>query len=151
MGVSVLEDLEFLRLTEDDLESVKELYDAERDVVTNMDKMKQTFKKIKDNHDYQMITVKFNGELVGFAKVIVHHDIFEENNPFLTIWSVRVKKEYRRMGVGTKLFRYIEDFAHSLNCEFMCLFADKDNIPANKFYKSLGYEEDYGFVKWMGN
>ena len=58
------------------------LYDAERTITTNRVKMKQTFAKIKDNLDYQMITVKSNGIIVGFAKVIIHHDIFEENNPF---------------------------------------------------------------------
>lgn len=46
------------------------------------------FYRLKDNPDYQMIVVKFNGIIVGFAKVIIHHDIFEENNPFITLWSI---------------------------------------------------------------
>lgn len=54
--------------------------------------MKQTFHQIKDNPDYQMIVAKYNNVIVGFAKAIIHHGIFEENNPFITIWSVRVRK-----------------------------------------------------------
>ena len=85
-------DLIFEKLKEEDLEEVAQLCDAERPMNTNRIKMFQTFKKIKDNSDYQMIVVKHNSVIVGFAQVIIHHDIFEENNPFITIWSVRVKK-----------------------------------------------------------
>lgn len=56
-------------------------------------KFLQTFSKIKDNPDYQMIVVKFNGIIVGFVKVIIHHDIFEENNSFITLWSIRMNIE----------------------------------------------------------
>ena len=70
-------ELTFDRLNEDELEEVAKLYDAERTITTNRVKMKQTFAKIKDNSDYQMITVKNNASIVGFAKVTIHHDIFE--------------------------------------------------------------------------
>lgn len=140
-------ELIFDKLKEDDLEEVALLYDAERPVSTNRNKMLQTFSKIKDNPDYQMIVVKFNGIIVGFAKVIIHHDIFEENNPFITIWSIRIKKEYRRLKIGTRLFEYIENMARKMNCEFMCLLADENNVAANEFYKSLNYEQINGYLK----
>lgn len=141
--------LTFDRLKERELEEVAKLYDAERPITTNRVRMMQTFAKIKDNSDYQMITVKNNGIIVGFAKVIIHHDIFEENNPFFTIWSVRVKKEYRRLKIGTRLFEYIEKMAKNMNCECICLIANKDNIGANQFYKELGYECENGYVKFL--
>lgn len=137
----------FDKLKEEDLEEVARLYDAERPINTNRVKMKQTFNKIKDNPDYQMIVVKYSGTIVGFAKVIIHHDIFEKNNPFITIWSVRVRKEFRRLKIGTRMFEYIENMAKKMDCEFICLLADKENIGANKFYKKLNYECDNGYVK----
>lgn len=144
-------ELTFDRLKEKELEEVAKLYDAERPITTNRVKMKQTFAKIKDNPDYQMITVKNNGSIIGFAKVTIHHDIFEENNPFLTIWSVRVKRGYRRQKIGTRLFEYIEKMAKDMNCELICLIANKDNIGANQFYKELGYECENGYVKLIKN
>mgnify|MGYP001025065381 CR=1 FL=1 len=140
-------ELIFDKLKEEDLEDVAQLYDAERPMNTSRTKMKQTFSQIKDNSDYQMIVAKYNNVIVGFAKAIIHHDIFEENNPFITIWSVRVRKEYRRLKIGTRLFEYIEEMAKSMNCEFICLLADKNNVGANEFYKSLHYECDNGYVK----
>ena len=142
-------ELTFNRLKEDELEEVAKLYDAERPITTNRSKMKQTFAKIKDNSDYQMITVKHNASIVGFAKVTIHHDIFEENHPFITIWSVRVKKEYRRQKVGTRLFEYIENIAKDMNCEIICLIANRDNIGANQFYRKLGYKCENGYVKFL--
>ena len=143
------EDLNFSKLMEDDLEEVAKLYDEERTTITNRVKMKETFEKIKDKPEYKMIVVKNNHNIIGFAKAIIHYDIFEENNPFITIWSVRVKKEYRRLKVGSKLFEYIEKIAKDKNCEFICLMADKNNTVANQFYKSLGYECESGYVKFL--
>lgn len=140
-------DLTFEQLREEYLEEVAQLYDAERPMNTNRIKMKQTFHKIKGNQDYQMIVVKRNDEVVGFAEVIIHHDIFEENNPFITIWSVRVKNIYRRQGIGTQLFQYIEKLARDKNCEFICFIAEKENIEANTFYQKLGYTCENGYVK----
>lgn len=139
--------LNFNKLQEEDLEEVAALYDAERPVMTNLVKMKETFAKIKDNQDYQMIVVKHDDTIVGFVKAVIHHDIFEENKPFMTIWSVRVKREYRRLKVGTKMFEYIEKLAANLHCEFICLLAEKDNIEANEFYKKLDYKCENGYIK----
>ncbi len=142
-------ELIFDKLKEEDLEEVAQLYDAERPMKTNRIKMKQTFNGIKDNPDYQLIVAKHNGIIVGFATAIIHHDIFEENNPFVTIWSVRVKNEYRRHKIGTKLFEYIEHMAKEMSCEFICLIAEKDNIAANEFYKKLNYECNNGYIKLL--
>ena len=139
----------FENLRESTLEEVAILYDAERPINTNREKMKKTWEQLKDNPDYKMIVVKNNKEVVGFAYVIIHHDIFEENNPFITIWSVRVKKEYRRKGVATKLFQYIENQAKEKNCEFISLIAVKNNERANIFYKSRGFKKENGYIKSM--
>ena len=57
-------ELTYDRLKEKELEEVAKLYDAERPITTNRIKMKQTFAKIKNNPDYQMITVKHNAGYV---------------------------------------------------------------------------------------
>ncbi len=142
-------DIVFEKLRKEDLEEVANLYDSERPMSTNRIKMYKTFNKIKDNPDYNMIVAKLNDKIVGFATVIIHQDIFEENNPFMTIWSVRVKKEYRKQGIGKQLFHYIETVANKLNCEFICLIAEKNNATANIFYEKLGYKCENGYIKMI--
>lgn len=58
-------DLTFEQLREEYLEEVAQLYDAERPMNTNRIKMKQTFHKIKDNQNYQMIVVKHNDRITN--------------------------------------------------------------------------------------
>lgn len=139
----------FEKLKENDLETIAKLYDLERPITTNREKMYQTFNKIKNNSDYYIIVAKQNEEIVGFANIFIHQDIFEENNPFMTIWSVRIKKEYRRQGIGHQLFQYLEEIAHNINCEFICLITEKNNIGANAFYEKLGYKCENGYIKML--
>ncbi len=142
--------LNFEYLKEKDLEEVAKLYDAERPMNTNMDKMLASFNELKTNPDYYMIVAKINQNIVGFIYAIINHDIFEETKPFITIWNVRVKKEFRNQKIGTKLFQYIEEIAKKLNCDFIALLVEKDNEVANKFYQSLGYDSDNGYSKYIG-
>lgn len=139
----------FEKLKENDLETIAKLYDSERPITTNREKMYQTFEKIKNNPDYYIIVAKQNAEIVGFANAFIHQDIFEENKPFMTIWSVRIKKEYRRQGIGRKLFQYLEEIAHNIDCQFICLIAEKSNIGANAFYEKLGYKCENGYIKML--
>ncbi len=139
----------FEKLKKEDLEEIAKLYDSERPMTTNRIKMYKTFDKIKNDNNYKMIVAKLSNEIVGFATVIINQDIFEENNPFMTIWNVRVKKEYRKQGIGKQLFQYIEKIANTAHCEFICLVAEKNNVSANVFYEKLGYKCENGYIKMM--
>lgn len=141
----------FSELEEKDLEDVAELYDAERPNKTNREKMYKTFQTIKNYPDYKMIIAKYEDEIIAFAKIVIHHDIFEENRPFITVWSVRVKKQYRKQKVGTQLFQYIETLAKQIEAEFICLVAEKENEIANCFYEKLGYQCENGYVKILNH
>lgn len=144
-------EINFSELEEKDLEQVAELYDAERPNQTNREKMYQTFQIIKDNPDYKMIVGKQGDEIVAFVKAIIHHDMFEENRPFMTIWSVRVNEKYRGQKIGTRLFEYIETLAKEIDAEFICLIAEKENQVANCFYEKLGYQCENGYVKFLNH
>lgn len=143
-------DIKFYELEEKYLKEVASLYDGDSSKVTDVDKMAEVFKRIKDDSFYEMIVAKIDEEIVGFAYVNIHQDIFEECKPFMSVWSVRVKKEYRRRKVGTKLFNYIEERARELDCSFISLIAEEGNRGANEFYKAIGYSKEVGYVKFLG-
>ncbi len=142
--------LKFEDLKKEDLTIVADLYDSESKFSTDLDKMQEVYEKIKNDDFYKMIVAKLDEEIVGFAYVNIHQDIFESCNPFMSIWSVRVKKSYRKRGIGTLLFNYIEDLAKEINCNFICLIAEEDNRVANSFYDNLGYSKENGYVKFLG-
>ena len=142
-----MECIKYERLTQKDLEQVIDLYDKERPVRTEKIKAKEAFENIMENPEYILLVAKIETEVIAFAKMEIHQDIFENCKPYMTVWSVRVKEKYRRKKVGTNLFKQVEKMAEEKGCEFFCLLAEKENKAANHFYKSLGYELVNGYLK----
>lgn len=139
--------LVFDRLKSSELEEVKKLYDNERPNETNFGLMKESFKKLENNPDYIFVTAKINDEIVGFIEVHIHHDIFEECKDYMSLWALRVKESYRRMGIATEMIKYVEALSHEMNCDFITLLSEPDNDGANALYRKLGYEFINGWLK----
>jgi ribosomal protein S18 acetylase RimI-like enzyme len=64
----------------------------------------------------------------------------------IIITQLAVKDEFQRQGLGTKLFRKVEDRGHKLNAtesgpRFIHLKVLSDNNPAIQFYKKMGMQE----------
>lgn len=137
------------KLQRKDLKEAILVYDQNHHLKTNIDKLFSIYDKIDDNPLYHNIVAKVDGEIVGFATVMIHYDIVEELKPFLTVWNFGVKKEYRRRKIGTEMFRYIDFFAKENNCAFITLIAESDNVIAQKFYESLHYDKAVGYVKFI--
>jgi len=135
------------KLQKSDLKEAISIYDSNHNLKTNYEKLFQEYDKIYNNPDYHNIVVKLNGKIVGMATIVINRDIVEELHPFLTIWNLGIHKDYRRMKIGTKMLEYIYNYAKDLGCDFISLIAETDNIPAQQFYESLGYNKEVGFVK----
>ncbi len=135
------------KLEKKDLKEAVSIYDTNHNLKTNFQKLLSEYDKIYQNPDYHNIVAKLDGKIVGMATIVINHDIVEELHPFLTVWNLGVHKDYRRQKVGTHLLDYIYNYAKSLGCDFIALIAEKDNISAQKFYESLGYQKEIGFIK----
>ena len=60
-----------------------------------------------------------------------------------TIW---VKEDYRRQGIGTQLFKYIEKYALKIKARAIILETQSNNVVSIDFYKKMGFEIN-GFDK----
>lgn len=133
------------KTTIEDLEQLPELYKSGFGKETNIPKMYEKFEKLKnDSHYLFYSTVTDENELVGFMNVILHEDIVEECKDFATVWNVRAK--YKRQGIATKMFRFMEENLRKLDVDFINLTA-VNTEEANAFYQSLGYEKENGYFK----
>ncbi len=137
------------KLQKSDLKEALSIYDSNHNVKTNYEKLFQEYDKIYNNPDYHNIVVKLDGKIVGMATIIINRDIVEELHPFLTVWNLGVHKDYRRMKIGTFMLDYIYEFAKNLGCDFISLIAEQNNVIGQKFYESLGYYREVGYVKLM--
>ncbi|MBQ7141432.1 MAG: GNAT family N-acetyltransferase [Bacilli bacterium] len=135
------------KLRKEDLKEAVSIYDINHNLTTNCAKLFKEYDKIYNNPDYHNIVAKIDNKIVGLATIVVNHDIVEELKPFLTIWNFGVHKDYRRNKIGTRMLNYIYEYAEKLECEFIALIAEKDNVIGQKFYESLGYYKQVGFVK----
>ena len=109
------------KLEKKDLKEDVSIYDTNHNLKTNFQKLLSEYDKIYQNPDYHNIVAKLDGKIVGMATIVINHDIVEELHPFLTVWN--------------------------LGCDFIALIAEKDNISAQKFYESLGYQKEIGFIQ----
>lgn len=135
------------KLEKSDLKEAVSIYDNNHNLKTNFQKLMQEYDKIYDNPDYHNIVAKLNGKIVGMATIVINHDIVEELHPFLTVWNLGVHKDYRRKKIGTAILDYIYHYAKDLECDFIALIAESDNTVGQKFYESLDYIKEVGFVK----
>lgn len=138
------------KLQKRDLEEAISIYDDNHGLKTNIQKLYREYDKIYDDPNYHNIVARLDGKIVGLATIVINRDIVEELHPFLTVWNLGVHKDYRRMKVGTAIMDYIYEYAKNLNCDFISLIAEKDNVIGQQFYESLRYEREVGYVKWVG-
>ena len=55
----------------------------------------------------------------------------------------------RKRHIGTNIMKFIEDFGKQNGVDFIFLGCDLENTSAKEFYKKIGYEQDYGFYKYL--
>lgn len=78
-------------------------------------------------------------DLIAFIWAYVHP--FREE-PRMYVSEIRVKEEYRRQGIGSRLLRLVEDKAKELGLGAIYLHAEANHPEAVRFYKATGYCEE---------
>ncbi len=143
-----------IRFTEEsDLKQLPWLYrqyhNGDTHLETDIDGMYKKFSELKQNDNYKFVSAVDGDKLVGFCSVVINQDIVERQKPIIMLWNLRVHPEYRGQGIGSQIMKFIEDFGKEKGVDFIFLGCDADNQSARKFYKKLGYGEDYGFYKYL--
>lgn len=147
MDNDIIRNIVIEKLKKEDLTEAIAIYDSNYNVKTNYEKLFQEYDKIYNNSNYNNIVVKLNDKIVGMATIVLNYDIVEELKPFLTVWNLGVHKDYKRNKIGTAIMQYIYDYAKSLDCDFIALIAEKNNVIGQKFYENLGYIKEIGYVR----
>ena len=77
---------------------------------------------------------QINGEILGFAGILINIDIVE-------IMNIVVRKKYRKQGIGQKLLKELVKIAQKTNVEFINLEVNVKNKPAIKLYEKYSFEQ----------
>ncbi len=81
---------------------------------------------------------RVGGAVVAWRTPGVH--MLEGRRDLAVLWDIRVDREYRGRGVGSKLFAGALDWARERGCSVLKVEAQNTNVPACRFYANQGCE-----------
>ena len=86
-----------------------------------------------NNENYIVLKALLNNQIVGFVMM--------QKSDELNIDSIAVNKEFRNLGVATKLIQKAEELAKHNNIKTLSLEVSYKNITAFLLYEKLGFVE----------
>ncbi len=88
------------------------------------------------------------GAAVAYNTAGVH--MLAGRKDLAVLWDIRVHPDFRRKGIGTKLFRYASQWAKQRGCKQLKIETQNVNVPACRFYAKqgclLGEINRYGYA-----
>lgn len=66
--------------------------------------------------------------------------ILEKRDDLAVLWDIRIHPDYRKRGVGSKLFKYVLNWAKKRNCRDLKIETQNNNVGAFEFYFKMGCE-----------
>lgn len=134
-------------IKEKDLEQLEKIMQEVFNSNTSNEKTKRFYDTFKNNPDIHVLGYYIEDKLVGIVTLNI---VTTPSRKEATIWNLAVLKEYRRLGIASKLMNKAEEIAKSdKDVCHMWLFSGVEREETHKFYRSLGYDEniDKAFVK----
>lgn len=87
----------------------------------------------------RLFVVRVNGRVVGMANALISVST-TQGGRVLLLEDVILDKDYRNGGLGRRLVEHVLDWAAAEGLTRVTLLADKDNVPAQGFYRRLGFK-----------
>ncbi len=95
-----------------------------------------------DLSKWQIFTARVNQQLVGGVAVVLDgsdvDDMLEGAADLALIWDIRVSPEARGLGVGSALFRRVEEASKMRGVRRLKVETQNTNVPACRFYARQG-------------
>ncbi len=94
-------------------------------------------------HNWGLFLAQYDAQIVGAAAVAWNTNgtnLLEGRRELAVLWDIRVHPHHRREGIGTALFRHAANWARSRGCTRFKIETQNINVPACRFYRSMGCE-----------
>ena len=98
------------------------------------------FHSIEQDPNNELTVVEFDGHLVGMLQLTFIPYLTHTGSWRCLIEGVRIAKNYRGKGLGSKFISWAVARAGERNCTIVQLTSDKQRASALRFYESLGFE-----------
>ena len=97
--------------------------------------------RLFDLSHWRLFSARLAGQRLGGAAAVFDApdmDLLEGRRDLALLWDIRVAPEARGRGVGSALFRAVEDWARSKGCRALKIETQNSNAPACAFYAQNG-------------
>ena len=108
----------------------------------------KAFEYIDGNEHQELIVVENNkGEVIGTLQLTYIQYLTYCGGIRAQIEAVRIRKDQRGTGLGTKMFQWAIDKAKAKKAHVLQLTTDKKRPQAITFYKNLGFKDSHEGMK----
>ncbi|WP_375444686.1 GNAT family N-acetyltransferase [uncultured Fibrella sp.] len=107
----------------------------------------RAFEIIAADPNQELTVVELNGEIVATFQLSFIQYLTYLGGMRAQIEAVRVKNDYRGMGIGGSIFAYAIDRARAKGAHLLQLTTDKKRPEAKRFYESLGFVDSHEGMK----
>ncbi len=134
--------MEFRRLTEQDLQSLLELYKQLQpdDDPSSEEKSKTVWQEIENNPDIQYFGAIDDGKVVSSCYAVYIPNLTRNNRGICFIENVVTDKDYRNQGLASKVIDMAIAYAKEKNCYKAILQSGNSREEAHRFYENKGFD-----------
>jgi GNAT superfamily N-acetyltransferase len=116
---------------------------ATRESVDDLSPYEAAFAVIdSDPHQYLAIC-EADGRIAGTMQLTVIPGLSRQGLTRLLIEGVRVHRDARSGGVGSRMIEWAIAYARERGCGMVQLTTDKSRVDAHRFYERLGFEASH--------
>lgn len=137
-----IENLELHVMTISDLDSISDILESKFDDFWNYNVLKEELQS--DNSKYIVAKNSITGKILGFAGIKIILDDAE-------IMNIVTRKDFRNLGIGSKLLSYLIDICTSLNLNSIFLEVHENNQIAQNLYNKYGFKNIYVRKNYYNN
>jgi len=119
---------------------LRELFSVERDFTFNRDAQSQGLKMMLDHYDNRCIMVaERDHQTIGMcsAQLLIST---AEGGCVAWVEDMVIKSSFRGKGIGCNLLSSVEKWAQCRGVRRLQLVADRNNLPALKFYEKMNWK-----------
>lgn len=112
---------------------------------------KQTYQLTKTGNTQMWVIEEDREGIIGqvFIQLNGHRKKFANGYDRVYLYSIRIKPDFRNLGIGTYLMETIQSRMENHGTRYFTLNVAKENTQALRFYKRLGYEiQGHDDGKW---
>lgn len=90
-----------------------------------------------------------SGRLCASALVVTFDDFCDDCRPLMIVENVVVHHDFRRRGIGGRVFEEIEAWGRACDVNYVVLCSAMHRVEAHQFYDAIGYQPVKGFKKYL--